>query len=231
MPIICDTDIATRLGLSPSDNSLVGIADSVNASIVGFLWFDPSANATKTEYFDTNGGSLLALNHGPVASITSVNELGSAWWGWWTTNGGAYAEGTDPFDSTNLLTYGTDYAWNIDAGSRGPVLVRLNSLWPISWTRAPNRLAGNLSPSWGCVRCIYQVDDSGVLAIAKNAAMMEALYRQKMGFFGFGFANSAGMDGASVSITPYVRQGKAVRGGLLNPTAVELLSPYYRRAL
>lgn len=233
MPIICTTDIATRLGLSPGDNSLVGIAESVNASIVGFLWFDPSANATKTEFYDGGGSQFLALNHGPLVSVTSVHEINNSWWGWGTNQVGAYAEGTDPFTSDTLLTYGTDYAWQVDAGSKGPVLVRLNSLWPCSAWRPPNRLAWDLGPAFGVIKVVYQVDDSGVLAIARNAAMLEAIFRIRMGFYGFGFVTTDSMDGASVTVAQYVRPPgtKPARGGLINPAAVEMLSPFYRRAL
>lgn len=232
MPILSGSELASALGVTLTD-AITGIAAGVSASVVGYLWWDPSASANRTEFYDSRGGQLLALNHGPVVSITSVNEINNAWWGWGSSNGGAYAEGTDPFDASTLLTYGTDYAWRVDAGSTGPVLVRLNAQWPFGLLRPIARLAANVTDAYGCVKVVYQTDESGILAIAKDAAIDEGIMRYRLRPYGFGFVTSDGMDGANVTVAQYQRPPgtKPSRGGLINPAAVVKLEPYYRRAL
>lgn len=225
MPILTGPDLATALGLVTDSKQLAGIAASVSASVCAYLRFDPSRvqGTPRTEFFDTSGTQLLALNHGPVLAIASVNELSN-----WTWTDGAYAQGTDPFTSDTLLTAGTDYAWRTDAGSAGPVLVRLNALWPVSSIRPPNRLAGGLSPAFGTVKVVYTVDDSGILAVSQVAAQLEGVALYRSGRFGIGTVQSAGMDGASVSITVQQRRGNDASDSFVSPLVAPMLKPFRR---
>ena len=201
------------------------IAAGVSASIKTYLGFDPAIAGLRTEYFDTLGGDLLPLNHGPVSSVTSVYEA----WDWWQS--GAYGTGSDPFPATTLLTVGTDYALRTDAGSRQGVLVRIGRLWPVSSIRPVNRLAGVLSPARGCVKCTYTVDDSGALAVAKQAAIFEGVAQYRTVFAGIGTITSDSMNSASVSVTVQQRRGNDSRDSFVSPIVASLLRPFKRTLL
>jgi hypothetical protein len=131
-----------------------------------------------------------------------------------------------------LLTYGTDYAWEIDQGDAPAVLVRLNGLWPASATIPVNRLAANVDRAWGCTKVVYVVNDAPLLAVARRAAILEGTTQYRSGIWGVGFTVNDSMDGASVSVKPFVRRPGVVdaRDSFLNPMTAVMLKPSRRTA-
>lgn len=107
---------------------------------------------TYTEYIDGNGLQAISLKETPVTSITSLYLDTS---GFWNASGTA-------FDSTKLLTAGTDYALKLDGVnglSNSGLVYRLTRVWPatmnyVSYNLNP-RLTGINGPCLGCVKVVY----------------------------------------------------------------------------
>ena len=93
-----------------------------------------------TEYYVGTGTSQLCLKRRPIRLSPTPRV--------WVNTDGYFDSGGDGFPSTDELTFGTDFALNIDqddgTSSRSGTLVRIRGVWP----RAIVRRAGLLTPSF-----------------------------------------------------------------------------------
>jgi hypothetical protein len=162
--------------------------------VVNYLGFDPSLS-TITEYLDGYGSRDISLQRWPVTSITSVHEQREGYSG----------QSPDPFPADTLLVQGEDYTWNRSEGGRNGVLTRLRRFWPYAWTRDVLRIAFSTGPLRGCIKVVYVVDNSGVLAAAQQAAYMEATVQYRGMTSGMGTFLSNSVDGMSATVTALQR--------------------------
>lgn len=215
MPLLTIQSLKKRLGLSDTDDDS-DLSDIVAESIAvvnAYLGYDPTGVGV-TVALNPNGGRILTIPQvGPnaVATITSVHE----------------DYGTPPtFDATTLLTAGTDYRQEREGGS---ALVRLNANWPAQVRREEDRLAGTIGPGCGWVQVVYTVSNAAVLAVAKRAALAEALAQWNFtnGGMGLGLVTTDSMDGASVTINTNAVQRKQTSGSpFLSPAVAAMLDPF-----
>ncbi len=103
-----------------------------------------------TEYLDARGSQRLLLSHRPAYP----NEMTIYFEG-----GSNYGAGNDPFPSTSLLTYGTDYVLEIDdvANNRSKrgIVYRINAVWPRKWARVGRYLSPFEVTNPGVIKATY----------------------------------------------------------------------------
>lgn len=218
---------AERMGIAMPTGSALTIAElALNAAagmVTTYLGFDPSAT-TITEYLDGYGKRDIALRRWPVTGVTSVHEDRAG-------NNGQTPSPT-PFGPDTLLVLGEDYTWDLSEGGRNGILTRLNRLWPYTWTREINRIAFGVGPLRGCIKAVYTIDNSDVLAAAQQAAYMEATVQYRSMQSGMGTVLSDGMDGANVSVTAIQRtNSNDPRDVFSSPMAAGLLRLYRQGGL
>jgi len=217
---ICFTvaELKTRLGLTGTtyDSVLSSILDGVDAAIQAYLGFDPT-EVDITEYLSTRGEIDTPLRRHPVSSVTTVHED--------TT--GRFGQNPDgSFATATLLVEGTDYTWTANG-----ILSRVNARWPLDWERGVNRLADTQAFARGCVRVVYVVDSSRVMAAAKEAGLMEGAARWAARS-GLGAVMSESVDSYSVTISPMQHLNKAAGvPQFISPLAEVILQPFRRARL
>ncbi len=109
------------------------------------------------------------------------------------------------FTADQLLTAYTDYALEDVGGLKPGVLVRHNTTWPLDHTKSPNRLAFNLNGALGCVRVTFTAGLNALqMAQVREAGMLEATALYRSWKNPIGSVTSDSLDGASVSINPYM---------------------------
>lgn len=214
MALLTLPSLKKRLGVTDTDDDgdLTDIVTEATYAVTTFLGFDP-ATVGDTVTANPNGSDVLVI---PKAGPTGVFTITAV-----------YEDATQPptFDSTTLLTAGTDYTQK-RAGS--PALVRLGRNWPADVRREYNRLAGTYYPSVGSVQITYTVDYSAALAAAKRAALAEALalWNVANGGMGLGAVVSDSMDGASVTINTSLWQQRKGGTPFVSPVAAAMLDPH-----
>jgi len=191
LPAYFDLNILKlRLGLSAStyDAILTGFAAGAVASINLYLGFDPTVEPI-TEYRSTRGTRTIALKRWPITAITAVYE----------DRQGYYGQSPTAFAATSLLTPGVDYVWALDDANGVGLLTRVNRYWPANMEAGYGRLAHTITDCPGCVKIVYAVDSSGVVAAATDAIYAESMAKW-FSRTGIGAVLSDSMDGASVGI-------------------------------
>lgn len=214
------TELKTRLGIvdSAQDASLTAILNGVVGMINAYLGFDPSVNEIEDEYLDSYGTPTVTLKRFPVIAVTSVHEDAR----------GNYGQTTDSFPVSSLLVAGEDYDVVIDKGNRAGILFRLRTYWPSARNKWPNQLYSWPSVCPGCVKVSYTVDTTDVLAVANQAALLEATAQYRAQLTGAGIITSDSMDGASVSVSPFAfgNRVRDSRDNFVSPAVANFLRPF-----
>lgn len=108
----------------------------------------------RVEYYAGNGQRVFALRHRPVWEIHNV----------WLDHYGFYGTVSGSFDSTTLLTAGTDYSLDQDQPtpattgylSRSGILVRHRTIWAeMARNYVPGRVATEAGPNFGNIKVDY----------------------------------------------------------------------------
>jgi len=105
---------------------------------------------SRTEYYKGTGTQKLTLRSRPVFTSPTIQL--------WEDEGAYYGSADDAFDDQTALTYGTDFALQLDQDdgtSRSGILFKINGYWE----RPQIRSAGLLSPfqgeSFGSIKITY----------------------------------------------------------------------------
>jgi len=216
------TTFKQRLGIAEGDTSqdtwLTEILEGVEGDIAGYLNYDPSVTSI-TEYLDSVNTPTIALKRYPVTAVTSV----------YLDPNGNYGQSSGAFASDTLLTVGTDYDWAIPSGSTVGMLYRIGQYWPWwYWRDRPNDLSGRPGIVPGCLKVVYTVDNTQLLAVIKSVAYFEGIALYRANLTGMGVLTSDGMDGASVSITQVQKNNKNQDSAdsFLSPMVAQKLQKY-----
>jgi len=120
-------------------------------------WIEESLNRvgqinyqSRTQYYKGSGTPKLLLRARPVFTSPTIQA--------WKDSGAWYGSVTDSFSSSNALTYGTDFALEIDqddGSSRSGILLRINDYWPKRGLRQTGYLSPFVGESFGIIKIIY----------------------------------------------------------------------------
>ena len=150
--------------------------------------------APYTDFLYGSGTNRVATVEYPVAlsgvGITPpvVYEDSFGYWG----------TADDAFDpARDLLTVGTDYAWDSpdQVTSKSGVIYRINKPWPYSWTRQAQTLAPWVGRQPGAVKVVYTAGFNPVPADIQDAIFYTCAWRRKMRIGAF--QTSQSYDGGS----------------------------------
>lgn len=212
-----------RIGVTGTsqDAELTALLEGVESLINAYLGFNPTTSSF-TEYHDTRGTQTIALKRWPISTITSVHE---------DTNG-QYGQRPGAFPASSELIAGQDYSLVTDNQSRMGVLYRIGRYWPRNLNRWPMQLVVLPSVCPGCVKVVYSVDNSEVLNIAKQAALLEGTAQYRSQLTGTGILTSDSMDGASVGISPFpnAKSVRDSRDNFFSPAVANMLRPFSSNA-
>ncbi len=206
--------LKARLGITGTDGDAVlnGILCGAERSAVVYLGYDPSS-AQVTEYYSGNASEFLVLRRKPVTSVVSVYEDAD----------GRYGESDAPFPAETLLVEGTDYSVKTDGGTQTGILVRHGRFWPYSHRRPVGRLAWELSPEFGSVKCEYvagytatQMGDIAEAVLSEAASLYQSRH-------GLGLPQSESLDGRSLSFSGPTDAGGDGMGQFMNSNAERIL--------
>lgn len=222
MAIPSYTDLTTlklRLGVTVStyDSVLNDMLTGAGAAISAYLGYDPTVTAV-TEYLNTRGEQVLPLSRYPITSVDHVYQ----------DENGYYGQVAGAFASTTELVQGTDYSWDIDRGSLVGRLWRINWRWPFRTTRGVLQLAGTQDYCPGCVKAVYTVDNTAVLAACKQAAYLEASAQWRLMKTGIGAVLSESIDGYSVTVSQLQKANavKDSKDNFVSPFVAGILRPF-----
>lgn len=106
-----------------------------------------------TQYLNGSGTPKLLLKYRPVlltpTPLVYLDENDA---------GGMFGQPQGSFDSTTLLTLGTDYALWVDqpdGSSRSGILIRIRNVWPMGSYRQRGYLSAFVAPQYGNVKVVY----------------------------------------------------------------------------
>lgn len=223
------TDVKTHLGITVStyDTQLQMWLDAAISAVTNYCGTS-FEQATRTEYYQPDGYKIVLKNR-PVISITSVYENAAAYWG----------SASNPWTSDYLLTAGTDYALQTDAGelsatygytSRSGIIIRIGRRWARRYANntTPGMSGYNLSvpdlPAQGSVKVVYVSGYTNVPDAVMQAVLWEVdAYRSRAGKGGQQMtAESLG----EYSYSMAQQDAAFAKGGLLSSAAVQLLAPF-----
>lgn len=106
---------------------------------------------TRTQYYNGTGSQKLLLKNRPVFTNPAIQV--------WEDSNGYWGATSGAFTNTNsLLTYGSDYALQIDQddnSSRSGMLVRIRGYWQRNFARAYDLLAPFRYESFGSIKVTY----------------------------------------------------------------------------
>jgi hypothetical protein len=213
-------EFKTRLGITSStqDASLTAVLSGVEALIRIYLGYDPAVSVITAEYLDTTNTPTVALKRWPVMAVVSVYE----------DHKGNYGFGPDAFPASSLLVPGENYDLVIDQQSRAGVLLRVARYWPGTNTKWPNQLMTLPGVCPGCVKVSYTIDNSEIMAVANQAALLEATTQYRAQLTGSGIITSDSMDGASVGVSPMpnAQRVRDSRDNFVSPATANMLRPF-----
>ncbi len=202
-------DILGLTGTTAHDATLTLFLRGVVQAVETYLGYQPW-RAARTEYKSTNGERELWLDCWPLnaaADVTAVYE----------DRGGYYGQPTDAFDATaSLLVAGEDYAVRLEGSPsrHRAVLVRIGTVWPFQ-QRHPIGYLSSLrdTPVSGCVKVNYTAGWSETApADVISACYAEAAALWASRLTGTGLQTSAGLDGYSISISPFAGSAEMIAG-------------------
>lgn len=223
------TDVKTHLGITVStyDTQIQMWLDAAISAVTNYCGTS-FEQTTRTEYYQPDGYKLVLKNR-PVISVTSVYENAAAYWG----------SASNPWASDYLLTAGTDYALQTDAGelsatygytSRSGIIIRIGRRWARRYANntTPGMSGYNLSvpdlPAQGSVKVVYVSGYTNVPDAVMQAVLWEVdAYRSRAGKGGQQMtAESLG----EYSYSMAQQDAAFAKGGLLSSAAVQLLAPF-----
>ncbi len=106
---------------------------------------------SRTEYYSGTGTSKLLLKSRPVYTSPTIAVS--------VDDGGYYGEPSGAFDSNTALTYGTDFAIQLDPGedgvSRSGILVRKSNVWSRPSARRQGLLSPYIGEAYGNIKVVY----------------------------------------------------------------------------
>lgn len=128
-----------------------------------------------TEYYGGNGKKVFQLNQRPVSSITSLYYDSTAYFG----------TGSDPFNSSTLLTEGTDYVLVRENANESEVSLKgwvagINRIWYRPHGHAIGQLSDTPGMSLGNIKVTYiagwtNIPDDWQLAVHQWCAIMRRI--------------------------------------------------------
>lgn len=214
-------ELKAELGITETDRDgrLTRLVTAAGKAVETYLGWSPEVT-DYTVYENPNAGRVLLLRDAPPNCPVTITNVWEDW-------------GNPPtFDSTTLLTDGTDYEQERTGGAS---LIRLTGNWPVQVRRETDRLGKGLYPTTATVKVVFVLDTAAALSAAQGAALAEALVRWNVltGGMGLGVVSSDGMDGASISIdTKFAQGAKPIeQGPLMSPIAARYLKDYRKNPI
>ncbi len=141
------------LNVSSSDTSqdswLTNLMTAADATVKSYLGQNIEP-ANYLEFYEGTGTRFLPLRQRPV---TAINNL----WVDFNANYGQNPAGA--FGTDTLLTQGSDYVLDYDAGgtnSRSGLVVRINTVWSqVGRTYYPGKMTAEIGPAFGSIKVDY----------------------------------------------------------------------------
>lgn len=128
-------------------------------------------SADYVELYSGNNTPRIALRKRPVTAVSEVRLDSHGYFG--------LAPGS--FDSTTVLTEGSDWTLLIDEGtatSNAGVLLRVGTVWPmVARSNLPTRINTEVGPAYGNVKVTYT---AGFIAVPEDVKYAVALVVQQM---------------------------------------------------
>jgi hypothetical protein len=216
-------DLKLFLGIKEGDTS----EDSALSNMLNFVssmiedYCDRSfGQKNYTEVYSGNGSAYLALRQRPVSVIGLTV---------WMDDNSFYGSELGAWDSTTLLSYGTDYCLSVDIDqytSQCGILQSISGVWDCPFSYSPTIIYPQIEQgiySWGNIKVSYlagysDIPDSVNLALYSACAAVRNSknYGQLLG-------NESLSDGAGSSSYGLKREAKL---GWLTPEVGFILSKY-----
>lgn len=217
MALVTAADLTASLGIDATNPAAPGLAAAADAAVKRYLGWNPEVT-TYTDYLDPNGGADLSLISAPPGCPVSITGV-------WEDSGREFPPETE-------LVSGEDYIQIQGPAIYLPTLRRINRNWPHTLRRAVDRLAGTVYSNVGVVKVTYTVDTSGVLAVARAAALAEAggLFNLQAVGKGLGTVTSTSVDGLSITLDKSRSSGRRQNSadGFVSPFVAGMLDPFRR---
>lgn len=105
---------------------------------------------SRTEYYTGQGTQKLVLKSRPVYTTPTIQVF--------LDTNGFFGSTSGAFGSTRELTYGEDFALQIDqpdGTSRSAILYRIRDVWPMQAARQVGYLSTFALPTYGAIKVIY----------------------------------------------------------------------------
>lgn len=202
MPLLSDlTELKTLLDIDKDDKSedkkLYFFLDMASGWISEMLNRPGLFVQARTEFYSGSGTQKLLLRSRPVYPTPTivVNVDDSGYWG----------SRSGSFNTANNLTYGSDFALQLEPGeeglSRSGILLRIGAYWPKLTARQAGLLTPFVTEGFGNVKVTYTagytVDNlPSPLRLACNTLVAELRVLFPLGFL----SNSEGYEDRSVSV-------------------------------
>ena len=143
------------LDIDPRDNTedkKLGFYNEMAGNLIEELLNRDFTYKLRTEYYNGTNTQKLLLKARPVYTTPTMQV--------WQDGQGAWGQSSDSFPDNSMLTYGTDYALQIDqdnGSSRCGILQRLRGwVWNQPFYRSAGLLTPYLGSSQGSIKIIYQ---------------------------------------------------------------------------
>jgi hypothetical protein len=225
--------LKSQFGIQPGDTSedtLIGLFMN-QASAAIETWCDRQfSQALYTQYLLGNGLSEIDLLNRPIYPLGTTNfptpmAVYEDENGFWGSNSSSF----DP--TTTLLTYGTDYAMEIDqqdGSSRSGILYKINGFWTIPFTYRPGVISSFTGPGTGNIKVVYVGGYSAVPPDIQLALFLQIAAVRNAKNYGHLLASESRGDGAGS--TSYSAQLRS-KAGILTPEVTSLLAAYRNIAM
>lgn len=196
-----------------SDAQLSALLLAADPILKAYLGRDIESTSYTQFYSGTNTKHLV-LRQRPVTAVTNV----------WVDNNGNFGSGTG-FDSTTLLTAGTDYALQYDQDSttsRSGILVRINTTWPeVFLNYTFGRLVRETGPALGNIKVQYTAGYTTIPMDLQYAVSMIVAYMKRTA------ASAANLSAERIGEYSYeIMPGRWLHGIAELSTAFQILSRY-----
>lgn len=135
-----------------SEDKLLGfLIEQASSWIEEYLGRPGLEKKERTEYHRGTNTHLLPLRCRPVYATPTVQV--------YVDQGGYFGAASGAFASTTQLTYGTDFALQLDQEdsglSRSALLIRVNDVWPKTTARRRGYLSPFLGDTPGSIKVVY----------------------------------------------------------------------------
>ena len=181
-------ELKSQLDIDPAnttaDKNLGFLLENVSQWIEEFLCRPGMSRAARTEYYGGNGRQRLPLRSRPVYTSPTILV--------YEDESGYFGSPTSSFDAaTTALTYGTDFALDIDSedgSSRSGLLIRINDTWAKPQVRERGFLSSFVGQAYGTLKITYTagytVDNlPASIRLACNILIAKIRHLLPFGFF------------------------------------------------